>query len=219
MVRGNHELCHRAGNGWFRFLDVSETGSSDISGFEMPCRDLTAMYVAKLGAFGVVVVDGTSASRPDGDLSGLANVVRSQLADLQQKLPGEVWIATHPPLGLQLTNAPDHGRANAVPDNVSMVVSGHFHFFHFGADSVPQTVIGISGTNLEDPEEITKSAKALGGGDSLPSLKFGYMVWDKSDGGWSGTLFDPDGSPTKSHCELKQRVLHCDLSDDGGKIQ
>jgi len=50
-------------------------------------------------------------------------------------------------------------------------------------------------------------------------LKFGYMVWDKSDGGWSGTLFNPDGSPTKSHCELKQRVLHCELSDNGGKIQ
>jgi Calcineurin-like phosphoesterase len=83
MVRGNHELCQRAGNGWFRFLDISETGSADISGFELPCLDSTSAYIAKLGAFGVMVVDGASASRPDGKLDELADVVRRQLADLR----------------------------------------------------------------------------------------------------------------------------------------
>jgi len=50
----------------------------------------------------------------------------------------------------------------------------------------------------------------LGASDSSPSNDFGYMVWDKSDGVWSGTLFDSHGKPTKSHCELKERVFHCD---------
>ena len=222
MVRGNHELCQRAGNGWFRFLDIAETGSPDISGFELPCRDLTAPYIARLGAFGVMVVDGASASVPHGDLSGLANVVGRALADLPQKLPSELWIATHPPIGLQLAAAPGDGPTNSVPRNVSMVVSGHYHFFHsvrFAGDSVPQAVIGIGGTNLDDRKDIAKSAKALGGGDSLPSLKFGYMVWDKSDGIWSATLFDPDGSPTNGHCKLEQRALDCKLLDNGGKVQ
>jgi hypothetical protein len=89
----------------------------------------------------------------------------------------------------------------------------------FAGDSVPQAVIGIGGTNLDDPDKIAESAEILGGGGSLPSLKFGYMVWDKSDEGWSGTLFDPDGNPTKGHCELKQRLLRCYLSDTGGKVQ
>jgi hypothetical protein len=121
MVRGNHELCRRAGEGWFRFLDTSAFGGS--------CRDLTDTYVVKLGAFGVIVVDGASAARRDGSLSELADVVRRRLAVLPEKLPDDLWIATHPPIGRQLAKAPDDGRANAMPHNVSMVVSGHFHFF------------------------------------------------------------------------------------------
>jgi hypothetical protein len=156
MVRGNHELCERAGNGWFRFLDIAETGSPDISGFELPCRDLTKAYIAKLGAFGVMVVDGAIAAGRDGNPSELANNVRSELATSPQKLPDELWIATHPPIGLELATTPAGGPTNSVPDNVSMVVSGHFHFFHsvtFAGNSVPQAVIGISGTDLDDPQK------------------------------------------------------------------
>ena len=69
---------------------------------------------------------------------------------------------------------------------------------------------GLGGAMLDTPEELAENRAALGASDSSPSTDFGYMVWDKSDGVWSGTLFDSHGKPTKSHCELKERALHCD---------
>ena len=45
LVRGNHELCRRGGHGWFRFLDRLP--------MERTCRDLTGIFVARLGEFGV----------------------------------------------------------------------------------------------------------------------------------------------------------------------
>lgn len=214
MVRGNHELCRRAGEGWFRFLDTSA--------FDGSCRDSTATYIAKLGAFGVMVVDGACAAGRYGNRSELANNVRNQFAASLQKLPDELWIATHPPIGLELAT-PAGGRTNSVPDNVSMVVSGHFHLFHwvsFAGASVPQAVIGTSGTNRDEKEKKAELGAVLGGGGPQTSFDFGFMVWEKSDdGGWSATLFDPDGRPTTTHCQLQRRVLHCDLSDSSGTAQ
>jgi predicted phosphodiesterase len=213
MVRGNHELCRRAGEGWFRFLDTSA--------FDGSCRDLPDTYIARLGAFGVIVVDGAQAAQYGGDLGKLAEGVRGYLAEWQANLPDEVWIATHPPIGRELAKAPAAGQTKPVPGNLSMVVSGHFHSFHtatFGGASTPQTVIGLGGAMLDTPEEIAENREALGASDSSPSADFGYMVWDKTDEGWSGTLFDSHGKPTKSRCELKEHLLHCELSDNGGKI-
>jgi hypothetical protein len=205
MVRGNHELCGRAGAGWFRFLDTSA--------FDGSCRDSTDTYVAKLGAFGVMVVDGAKAAQRGGDLGKLAEGVRGHLADWQANLPDEVWIATHPPIGGELAKAQAAGQTKPMPGNLSMVVSGHFHSFHtatFGGASTPQTVIGLGGAMLDTPKEIAENRDALGASDTPPFADFGYMVWDKTDEGWSGTLFDAHGRPTKTHCGLKQRVLHCD---------
>ena len=58
MVRGNHEDCVRAGEGWFRFLDRLP--------MEPACRDFTGEFVARLGDFGVVVVDSANAEDPKG---------------------------------------------------------------------------------------------------------------------------------------------------------
>jgi hypothetical protein len=205
MVRGNHELCRRAGEGWFRFLDTAA--------FDGSCRDSTDPYVVKLGAFGVMVVDGAEAAKYGGDLGQLTEKVRGRLAEWQANLPDELWIATHPPIGGELAKPQAPGQTKPMPGNLSMVVSGHFHSFHtatFGGASTPQTVIGLGGAMLDTPEEIAENRAALGASDSSPSADFGYMVWDKSAGVWSGTLFDSHGKPTKSHCELKERALHCD---------
>ncbi len=68
MVRGNHEDCARAGEGWVRFLD--RLPASAI------CRDLTGIFLARLGDFGVVVVDGARAEDPKGDMGALARPVQ-----------------------------------------------------------------------------------------------------------------------------------------------
>ena len=64
MVRGNHEDCARAGEGWIRFLDWLPASTI--------CRDLTGIFVARLGDFGIVVVDGARAEDPKDDIGALA---------------------------------------------------------------------------------------------------------------------------------------------------
>ena len=56
LLRGNHEDCSRAGEGWFRFLDRAP--------MESACRDLSGIFVARQGNFGVVVGDGAKADDP-----------------------------------------------------------------------------------------------------------------------------------------------------------
>src|SRR5580693_3599603 len=77
MVRGNHEDCSRAGEGWFRFMDRAP--------FEKSCRDFTGIFVARLGDFGVVVVDGAKAEDPKGDPSDMAATLRRQFIEVLAK--------------------------------------------------------------------------------------------------------------------------------------
>jgi hypothetical protein len=97
------------------------------------CRDLPDTYLARLGAFGVMVVDGAKAAQYGGDLGKLAEGVRGHLADWLANLPDEVWIATHPPIGGEIAKAQAAGQTKPMPGNLSMVVSGHFHSFHTAA--------------------------------------------------------------------------------------
>ena len=80
MVRGNHEDCSRAGEGWFRFMDRAP--------FEKSCRDLTGIFVARLGDFGVIVVDDAKAADPKGDPKPLVDLLRGQFRDIVREGAG-----------------------------------------------------------------------------------------------------------------------------------
>src|SRR5262249_35017162 len=54
MVRGNHEDCVRAGEGWFRFLDHQEPPQT--------CADLTGFFVVQRPDIGFLVMDNAAAA-------------------------------------------------------------------------------------------------------------------------------------------------------------
>jgi hypothetical protein len=215
MVRGNHEDCSRAGEGWFRFLDRLP--------METTCRDLTGTFVAKLGDFGVVVVDGAKADDPKGDPTDLAATLRRQFIEIVAKVPQEAWLATHRPLNAMLGTEPRSFVSNKVlqlalgpdmPAGVRMIVAGHIHFFQavdFGGVRPPQLVVGTGGDNLEKMAPMSMVGADINGAkvaDSVTYAGFGYMVWDRSGNTWSGTLFDVNGRPI-NHCRLANRALSC----------
>jgi hypothetical protein len=218
MVRGNHEDCSRAGEGWFRFLDRLP--------MEPTCRDLTGHFVAKLGDFGVVVVDGAKADDPKGDPTDLAATLRRQFIEIIAKVPQEAWLATHRPLNAMLgteRGTPRNFVSNKVqqlalgkdmPDGVRMIVAGHIHFFQavdFGGVRPPQLVVGTGGDNLQALPPFSVVGADINGAqvtDSVTYSGFGYMVWDRSGNAWSGTLFDVNGRPI-NHCRLANRTLSC----------
>lgn len=218
MVRGNHEDCNRAGEGWFRFLDRAP--------FEANCRDLTGVFVVRLGNFGVVVLDSGKAGDPRGDPQSLVTTVRRQFDSVLDKVPDEAWLATHRPINAMLTT-PGGGSSNIVsnnvlqravgddmPPSVRMIVSGHIHFFQavdFGGMRPPQLVVGTGGDNLEGMPAAEVSGADINGRKALDAVTysgFGYMVWDRVGSLWSGTLFDTDGK-VLNRCRLADRSLSC----------
>ena len=218
MVRGNHENCNRAGEGWFRFLDRAP--------IEQSCRDLTGNFVARLGDFGLIVVDSGTADDPKGDPGKLITLLRSQFADIRGKIPPYAWLTTHRPLNAMLTT-PGGTSTNIVsnkvlqqalgadmPAGVRMYVSGHIHFFQsvdFGGMRPPQLVVGTGGDNLEGIPAASVVGADINGRKVVNSSTysgFGYMVWDRDGAVWSGTLFDVDGKPI-DRCRLADRLLSC----------
>ena len=49
MVRGNREICSRAGEGWFRFLDHARPADE--------CTLMNGSFVVALGDLGLVVIN------------------------------------------------------------------------------------------------------------------------------------------------------------------
>jgi predicted phosphodiesterase len=217
MVRGNHEDCVRAGEGWIRFLDRLPVTAT--------CRDLTGIFVVRLGDLGIVVADGAQAEDPKGDMGPLASRLRDQFAEVAAKVPAEAWFVSHRPLN-SMRGAPG-GLANEVdnrvqelafgtimPPGVRITVAGHIHFFQavdFGGSRPPQLVVGTGGDNLVKVPPLSVIGSDINGrrvANSVTYSGFAYLVWDRSGKNWIGTLFDVDGKAL-SHCQLVDRSLSC----------
>jgi predicted phosphodiesterase len=218
MVRGNHEDCVRAGEGWFRFLDRLP--------MERTCRDLTGTFVARLGEFGIVVVDGAKADDPRGDASAMVKLLRDQFTEIAAKVPTEAWITSHRPFNSMRIDLRDFARDEVenrvqelafgavMPSGVRMAVAGHLHFFQavdFGAARPPQLVVGTGGDNLSVVPPVSMVGADINGlkvVNSVTYAGFAYMVWDRLGALWTGTLFDVDGRPI-NRCRLFDRTLTC----------
>jgi hypothetical protein len=220
MVRGNHENCDRAGEGWFRFLDRSP--------MEAACRDFSGNFVARLGDFAVVVVDSGKVSDTAGVDSNQVQIVRQQFVDVLGKIPSYAWLATHKPVNAMLADPRDR-KVNVVsnkvlqaalgpdmPASVRMHVAGHIHFFQtidFGSARPPQLVVGTGGDNLEGAPTASVAGADINGLKALTATTYsgyGYTVWDRLDAtDWTGTMFDPEGKPIH-RCHLADRTLGCE---------
>jgi hypothetical protein len=217
MVRGNHEDCVRAGEGWIRFLDRLPVTAT--------CRDLTGIFVARLGDLGIVVADGAGAEDPKGDMGPLASLLGGQLAEVAAKVPAEAWFVSHRPLNSMrgaaggLANEVDNrvqelAFGTIMPPGVRMAVAGHIHFFQavdFGGSRPPQLVVGTGGDNLVKVPPLSVIGTDINGrkvANSVTYSGFAYMVWDRSGNSWIGTLFDVDGKAL-NHCRLVDRSLSC----------
>jgi hypothetical protein len=184
------------------------------------------MFVARLGDFGIVVMDSGTAADPQGDPSELAAILRRQFIDVLDKIPDNAWLITHRPLNAIFATpggAQSNDLANKVlqfalgadmPASVRMIVSGHVHSFQavdFGGNRPPQLVVGTGGDTLNPMPPMRVVGTGVNGGKVVNFAAysgFGYMVWDRLDNIWMGMLFDVDGKVI-THCRLADRSLSC----------
>jgi hypothetical protein len=230
MVRGNHETCKRAGEGWFRFLDHGPLPK------KCPQLDMGGFFETGVGNLDFVVMDSAAIAKDKDDdddedvtaeVAGTDNsaTLRRQFAQISDGVQSPTWLLTHAPFNAvrlnkntqedQVDNTIEQrALGDLLPPAVKLIVSGQVHAFEalsFGEASparVPQLVIGNSGTKLaKEPKEPTE----VGGVPVTSGLilsKFGYMVWDRDGANWSGQLFDEAGLSI-ARCKLVERDLSC----------
>jgi hypothetical protein len=212
MVRGNHELCRRGGQGWFRLLDP-HPASAD-------CLDLTAPYRLSVGGLALLLFDSADADdflAPPDKVTAYADQLSSLLADA----PPHAWLVTHRPVwglssgpfaGLTVDVAEQVAIRGRIPANLDLVLSGHLHDFlayEFGPARPAQLIVGNGGASLYEVE--SPSGAEIDGMPihrGLALKRFGYFVMERSDSGWDGTLYAPDDA-VLARCRIAGREIDC----------
>ena len=225
-ARGNHELCSRAGPGWFYFLDPH----SDLLGGELRCPPqkqggdalpnllLSPPYHLDLGELRLLVMDTANACDQHPNFP---DRYAAQFAELAGPAPGKpAWLVSHRPIwgvdwldqgtyqtsNVTLQQALRHGPASAMPPGVELVLSGHLHRFESltfpGTQRPPQLVVGNSGVSLETDELAGTFETELDGVrvQGMAVDAFGYLdARPEPGGGWSAQLIGTEVQ-TLAHC-------------------
>jgi len=228
MVRGNHESCQRAADGWFRFFYHSR--------LEPNCTEITPLFIGAAGDVGFVVLDSSAVAETriiddDDDetdapeATGVVKSLRTQYLAVAPSIPRSAWLITHVPLsGIRVDKVTGEDRLDnpvlhqAIGDilgpEVALVVSGHIHLFEaisFGNGNLrrpPQLVIGTGGDHLAEQPKSPTELEGVVVARALIVRNFGYMVWDRDGAIWNGVLFDKEGAQL-AHCVLAEAGLSC----------
>jgi hypothetical protein len=184
FIRGNHETCDRAGNGWFRYLDPRPLPAS--------CADRTPPYIIPLGGLTLFVLDSSNA---DDDAAKAVADYRAQL----QSFPTveHAWLLTHRPFwGFEPKNQnnqvlikPRNATLQAavqgkMPQGLVQVFSGHIHLVEWLTfkDGLPmQMIAGNGGAELVPPDPIELNGRTIAGrtvSGSVSAADFGYLTLD-----------------------------------------
>ena len=216
MVRGNHELCARGGQGWFRLLDPYP-GRAD-------CVDSTLPYRLSVGGLDLLVFDNADANDILAPPATVA-LYAGQLAPLLAHAPAGSWLLLHHPVwalgppgplaGLSTNQTMQAAIRGLVPPSLDLVLSGHVHAFisyDFGAERPAQLIVGTGGDNLQIRVQTEIAGAELDGmtvHDGIALARFGYLVLDRDpQGGWAGVLYTPDDT-ILARCKIAGRSLDC----------
>ena len=183
VVRGNHENCARAGQGWWRFLDPRPlTAQQDCND---PANDKTGdysdPYSVPLGSGAqMIVLDlAIAGAKPIGAGDWRLAAFRKSYADLDRFAEQAQYnfVVDHKPiLALSGTDTPGELEGGnrgiqsiyhplnpwLLPASVDVLLSGHVHVWEqvsFSSPHPSQFVTGFSGT-LEDPVPLPASPPA-----------------------------------------------------------
>ncbi|MGE0257530.1 MAG: metallophosphoesterase [Alphaproteobacteria bacterium] len=216
MVRGNHELCDRGGQGWFRLLDPYP-GRAD-------CVDSTPPYRLSVGGLNLLVFDSSDANDLLAPPATVA-LYAGQLAPLLAQAPAGSWLLLHHPVwalappgilgGFSTNQTMQAAIRGLIPPSLDVVLSGHVHDFiayDFGPERPAQLIVGTGGDRLENRVQTEIAGAELDGitvRDGIAIERFGYMVLDRNPaGGWDGVLYAPDDT-VLARCRIAGRSLGC----------
>jgi hypothetical protein len=168
MTRGNHEMCNRAGQGWYRFLDGNAFDTTDVHTCDNPANDAAGNggnfnnpFLVQINPSTQVVVFDTANAKP---VSGTAtsstsvwySTYASELATAGSlvgaaPLPFNLWSNHHPIFGYSTGTPPTNAIPlfppvmNAVfpgtyfPPPINLALHGHTHDYQ-AINLAPETL-------------------------------------------------------------------------------
>ena len=191
FVRGNHESCNRAGQGWWRFLDPGslEPRRDCNDAADDGIGDYSEPYAVPLGDTQFIVFDSSKAVIPP--LSPGDSMYRTYTDQMQsvfvlaRGVEYNFFLDHHPILGfapnptqhptglypgnqaLQSVLAPLTAR-RLFPQNIAALIAGHYHLFEmvsFGTSQPVQLISGNAGawTDAPLPVAVARTAEPAPG--------------------------------------------------------
>ncbi|HVZ74402.1 MAG TPA: metallophosphoesterase [Polyangia bacterium] len=209
MVRGNHETCNRAGQGWYRFLDINpysatkncnDPANDDLGNYNDP-------WAVTFGDTQVIAFDSANTSKSayapatkPADVTPFNNYT-TELGEAQVFSQNasflSIFAVHHPILGYTPGSPLTGGNPGMLsvmnakypsayyPPGVGLAMHGHVHDFQgisFASGHPATFVAGHGGDNLDAalPSSITIPPAANTVVDKIAySASFGFMVMDK----------------------------------------
>jgi len=240
FVRGNHETCARAGQGWFRFIDAQLWMLARSCNDPAQDRDAnySEPYAVPVDAFSQFIVYDSSRTngKPFLTTDPSYSKYTAQLASvnqLAQQRPNSFFMSHHPLLAVvpakdvsQFKLAGDKGMQSVFeaayperlfPEGISVALHGHVHLFEaisFKSKHPVSLVLGNSGSANEGrvPEALPVGTELFNGAQIED-----YM--GRADYGFA--MLDRVGPKERGewrlteYTTLGQAVIQCNLS--GGK--
>jgi len=238
VVRGNHEMCNRAGQGWWRFLDPRPLapGRDCDDARDDATGEASEPYAVPLGGrWRALVFDSASVGNAPIPADGaLFRTYREQMQRLLAPAgDAQSWfVAHHPPLGYAANpsspSTPYPGNAGLLavlrslngdayfPPHVQALLSGHNHVYEavgFASPHPAQFIAGHGGDALDLPfPDPFPPGIAPAPGTTVQTLvaahRFGYLLLENLGATWRATAYDVDGAVLSS-CALEARALRC----------
>jgi hypothetical protein len=223
MVRGNHETCKRAGEGYFRLLDPTPARGQ----IPPPCvKDLEPYSITTAGMQFVVLDSSGAPDGPPDKKPTQKDIDRYAKQFRKLQLSPHAWLISHRPvwgvksghhfLNETLENAL-RVPADALLKKIDLVLSGHIHLWEaigFTDRLSPQFVLGDGGTELAEPV----TDKVAGSKIGAREVEFGrfehfwgftqFKPTSTAPGAWTATLFDATGS-SRVTCTFTQGKVGC----------
>ena len=237
VVRGNHESCSRAGQGWFRFLDPGPFASRRSC--DDPAHDgegdFTSPYAVPIGADTQLIVFDSSraADKPyapgDEPYERYAAQLR-EVDELTRDKAQNFFLNHHPVLGFSSSMDRQAHPGNAALQSVmrdrhpgrlfapgiNLTLNGHVHLFEaisFKSDHPAVFVTGNAGSALSLPLPGALSAHdqpAPGAivDEIISRADFGFLTMERAGASWVFTEWDRAGKAVL-RCKLAGSGLHC----------
>jgi hypothetical protein len=212
VVRGNHEICKRAGAGYFRLLDPSPATAPP------PCTDMIGQFTVTVAGQSFIVMDSSNAA--DACPCDAASYAAEFAA--MRPAPG-TWLLSHRPVWgfrthRQTVNATLQAALAAwdgkLPDGIALALAGHIHVaeaLSFADKRTPQFVLGTGGTLLAGKIKKNLAGEAVGGATvsyGRADHRFGFATLEPSAQSWTATFRDT-GSKTLFGCTIGPGQVTC----------